>query len=246
MTDDTDLREAMRTVRGTWRVWLLLFATLAIGGWGFAELYKDRESARADLARADTRATEKQAELSVSDQEKTALKDELKKLEEENQALLPLKQKEESSDQAKEEHQKALEAFKTAIADKLKADLGKDVKVTSSADKGIVEVTDKLFFDTPDAPAMSKHGAEAIAILVAAIADVKPAKVRVVAHGEPIPPPGDKTKGAQVAIDAMQHVGQIARALHEKVKGVDVEASWPLAKGERKRVEIQLDLERSK
>ncbi len=236
----------MRTVRGTWRVWLLLFATLAIGGWGFAELYKDRESARADLASADARATEKQAELSVSDQEKTALKDEVKKLDDENKALRPLKEKEEAIAKAKEEHQKTLEAFKAAIGDKLKADLGKDVKVTSTADKALVEVTDKLFFDAADAAAMSKHGTESIAALASAIADAKPAKVRIVAHGEPIPQAGDKSKAAQTAIEAMQHVGQISRALHEKLKGVEVEASWPIAKGERKRVEIELDLERTK
>src|SRR5215475_4243558 len=96
MTDDTDLREAMRSVRGTWRVWLLLFATLGISGWGFTELYHDRESLRADLSRSDARATEKQAELVSQEQEKSAIKEQLKQLDEANKALLPYKEAEEA------------------------------------------------------------------------------------------------------------------------------------------------------
>jgi hypothetical protein len=241
MTDDTDLREAMRTVRGTWKVWVLLLVTVAIGSWGIQELYRDRENALSDLSKADTRATEKQAELVASDQEKNALREESKKLVEENAFLHPLKEREEADEKAKEEHAQLVEALKAGLAEKWKADVGRDVKLLPAGDKLAIEVGDRFLFDAPDSPALSKKGADAIAALAAGINEAKVSRVRVTVHGESFLGPIDKSKGASGSQATVNHAAQLARAIHEKTKGVEVEIAIPIAKNDRKRVDLELD-----
>lgn len=192
--DDTDLREAIRTVRGTWRLWLLLAVTLVICGFGLVHIYGEREHALADLAKADARATEKLAELLSFEQSRAELDQKISKLNDENKALAPLKEREAQASKAKEERAATVKALASEFEDKLKAEVrAREVLVSVRDDEVAVELADPLLFEAPIV--VSKKGIEALGKVGELIAAHKDLDVEVGGHADGAPAP-DKLKAA--------------------------------------------------
>jgi flagellar motor protein MotB len=179
MTEDTDLREAMRTVRGTWRIWILLALTIVIGGLGAAQLYTQRDAALRDLAAADARATQKQAELVLAEQSRTTLDQRVKRLEEENRAFEAYRAEREAAAKGGEALQMIQGSMRAAIEEKNRAELAQGaIKIEAHSSTLAISIAEKLLFDAADAT-LSKNGSDLLTRIAGLLTGAGNRSVRV-------------------------------------------------------------------
>jgi flagellar motor protein MotB len=179
MTEDTDLREAMRTVRGTWRIWTLLALTIAFGGFGAFQLYSQREAALRDLAGADSRATQKQAELVLAEQSRAALDQRVKRLEEENRVFAAYKAELDATARAGEALQAVFASIRGSLDEKNKAEiLAGTIKLEAHTSTFAISFADKVLFDG-DSVTLSKNGSDTLARIAGLLAGGGDRRIRI-------------------------------------------------------------------
>jgi flagellar motor protein MotB len=232
MTEDTDLREAMRTVRGTWRVWALFIATIVLGGFGAAQLYTQRDNTLRELAQADARATQKQAELAVSLESRTALDQRVKKLEEENRVFSAIKAAQDRAAIANESRAIVLKAVVAALQDKMKTEMAaKSLSLEVHGSTLTIVLADRLLFDTPDGT-ISRGGIDVLTRLGAILASADDHRLSISGFFDQAdrgrPPFGGGWELAAVRAAAVAHFLHDKTPVAGKVAAIEVEPNRPL------------------
>jgi chemotaxis protein MotB len=219
MTEDADVKDAMASVHGTWRLWLLLAATLGVGGVGMEHLHSQRDAVLGELQQADAKVTAKQAELATVEGSKAELEAKITKLEAENKELHPYKEQAEADAKAKEEKAASLKAWKEQLEGALKTELGKgQLGLSIADDKIVLLLPDKQLFDASDA-AVSKAGVELLGHLGPLIAAGKPVRLEIGAHTDNAALP-EKLKAQYPTVWELSAARAVAvtRAINESAK----------------------------
>jgi flagellar motor protein MotB len=220
--DDVEVREVIRRVHGTWRVWLMVGIVGALGAAGIYHLRGELMTAREQAMDSDARATQRLADLQAANLAKQELDARVEALEKDMTDFLPLKEKLEAESKAKQERAGKLEAVAKTLAEKLKPEVAtKDVEVAAKDTELVLVVREKLLFDAVE-PVLSKRGDDVL-VRVAAVLTEPDTKalfeeLRVSGHLDDAPVP-DKLKLAYPTpweLSAV-HAAQVARVLRDKL-----------------------------
>jgi chemotaxis protein MotB len=217
--DDVEIREAMKSVQGTWKVWLLVFLAGGLGGYGIYHLRNELDVMKAGMTDADARASKKQAELLAAKDARAQLEARIDDLEKTNAGMTALLQKAEAESRDEELMRAKLTSLSGTIALSLESDVKSRDVILSVRDQGlVVDIADRLLFEGPE-PIVSKRGEELLAKLGPVIATFPGAHFEVRGHteGSSVPDKIKATIPSAWELSAL-HAAAVARKLIEGAK----------------------------
>jgi chemotaxis protein MotB len=174
----------MKSVQGTWKMWLLVLIVGGLGGYGIYHLRTELAAIKDDMSAADARATKKQAELVAMKDARVELEARVGELEKSSAELVALKEAAEKAALEKEAAGKQLAALSGTVAAALDRELAaQDARLEIRGDEIVVILAGKALFDTAE-PIVSQKGGELIARVGSVLVNIPDRRFEICGHVE--------------------------------------------------------------
>lgn len=185
-TDELEVHDAMRSVRGASRPWILFAASVVLGLGGLYYLRSEVDRVNALATESADRVTRAETEAAVREKARADLEQRVVALEAERADLLALKSRAEEDEKAALALQVAMQAAHDQLAAVLKKELeAKEVFLTFDGLRVVLDLPSAFLLE-PDQLVLSKRGTDALAQAAKVFDATKGTEIEVLGHADAV------------------------------------------------------------